>query len=86
MSKLFVVAILAVVLSGCGGPTDVQLSRDDMRLADSLFLVSRNEWAEKLKDSCASVKDRMFETWVDSIRNDRLGEIEIMLDRHEKIQ
>lgn len=74
-----------VLLSGCG-PPDVQLSRDDLRLADSLFLVSRNEWSEKLKDSCETVKERMFDTWVDSIKKERLREIEIMLDRHEKIQ
>jgi hypothetical protein len=85
VNKLFSVAILIILLSSCGSP-DVQLSRDDLRLADSLFLVSRNEWSEKLSDSCEEVKNRMFETWVDSIKKERLEEIEIMLDRHEKIQ
>ena len=77
--------ILYFSLGSCG-PNNVQLSRIDLRLADSLYLVARNEWSDKLKDSCAVVKEQNFEMWVDSIKKERLTEINIMLDRNGKIK
>ncbi|NND34771.1 MAG: hypothetical protein HKN76_19455 [Saprospiraceae bacterium] len=82
---LFFLIILILSATACG-PANVQLSRADLRLVDSLFLASRNEWSEKLKDSCTVVKEQNFDFWVDSIKEERLKEIKIMLNRHEEVQ
>ena len=76
---------LCFAITACS-PPDLQLSRADLRLADSLFLVQRNELSDQLKDSCSQVRDLVFESLVDSIKGERLREINIMLNRHEKVQ
>lgn len=74
--------ILAIaLLSGCG-EGEVVLTSDDLRLADSLFLVSRNEWTIKLEDSCNSLREVRLHEWTDSIKNQRLSEINEMLKQH----
>lgn len=77
-----VLMILALALfSGCG-EGEVVLTSDDLRLADSLFLVSRNEWTIKLEDSCNSLREVRLREWTDSIKNQRLSEINEMLKQH----
>ncbi len=74
--------ILAIaLLSGCG-EGDVVLTSNELRLADSLFLVSRNEWTTKLEDSCNSLREVRLHEWADSIKNQRLSEINEMLKQH----
>ena len=72
------------LLVSCGGRQDIVLTRADLKLADSLFLVSRNEWSPKLEDSCNVFRELMLPIWTDSLKNQRLSEINLMLEQYEK--
>ena len=85
MFRLFViVCLMSFVTASCTDKRDVVLTRDDLRLADSLFLVSRNEWNARLKDSCDVIRQEKLSMWTDSIKDRRLSEIKLMLDQYEK--
>ncbi|MBK8502030.1 MAG: hypothetical protein IPL46_07390 [Saprospiraceae bacterium] len=85
MVRLFTFAfLLSLTASSCADRSEVVLTRDDLKLADSLFLVSRNEWNANLKDSCNLFRDDMLSIWTDSIRERRLSEIKLMLEQYEK--
>ena len=85
MFRLFVfVCLVGMIISGCADKRDVVLTRDDLRLADSLFLVSRNEWNARLKDSCELIRQDILSIWTDSIKERRLSEIKLMLEQYEK--
>ena len=72
---------LLVSLGSCT-ETVVQLSREDTKLADSLFLVSRNEMKLQLEDSCDVLRSKLLPVWQDSIMNERLVEINMMMQKH----
>lgn len=75
---------LLVLLLACNRNPDVVLTRDDLKLADSLFLVSRNEWSMNLEDSCEIFRQQMLPIWTDSLKELRLSEINLMLEQYEK--
>ena len=81
---IFVCWLLVWVLSACNRNPDIVLTRDDLKLADSLFLVSRNEWSVKLEDSCEIFRQKMLPIWTDSLKELRLSEINLMLEQYEK--
>jgi hypothetical protein len=83
MPKILLFLLLGSALIGCT-EREVILTREDLRLADSLFLVSRNEWSVKLEDSCKVFREAMLPVWIDSIRYQRLSEINLMLKKHEE--
>ncbi len=83
MPKIFLFLFLGSALTGCA-EREVILTREDLRLADSLFLVSRNEWSVRLEDSCKVLREVMLPVWIDSIRTQRLSEINLMLKKHEE--
>ena len=58
---------------------EVHLTREQLNLVDSLFLEERKLWLGRLEDSCASIRKAHFNTWVDSMQQDRLRDIEKML-------
>lgn len=85
MFRLFVIVCLMIIATAsCTDKREVLLTRDDLRLADSLFLVSRNEWNARLKDSCDMIREEKLSMWTDSIKDRRLSEIKLMLDQYEK--
>ena len=82
-SKLSLLGLLlAFCMSSCS-ETEIQLSREDTKLADSLFLVSRNELKLQLDDSCDLLRDKFLPLWQDSIMNERLVEINMMMEKHD---
>jgi hypothetical protein len=85
MFRLFAFTfLLSLVATSCTDRSEVVLTRDDLKLADSLFLVSRNEWNANLKDSCNVFREEMLSIWTDSIKEQRLSEINLMLEQYEK--
>ena len=84
LRSLLIGLVLWSLLPGCGNNQDLILTRDDLKLADSLFLVSRNEWSPKLEDSCNAFREKMLPIWTDSLKNQRLSEINLMLEQYEK--
>lgn len=81
---LFVLAMIVSLVTGCNRQRDLVLSREDLKLADSLFLASRTEWSPKLEDSCQVFRDEMLPIWIDSLKELRLAEINLMLEQYEK--
>ena len=58
---------------------EVRLTRDQLNLVDSLFLAERKIWVAQLEDSCDLMRSIYFNTWVDSMKMERLRDIEKML-------
>ncbi len=58
---------------------EVHLTREQLNMVDSLFLVERKIWLERLEDSCLVIREAHFDVWVDSMQQDRLRDIEKML-------
>ena len=81
---LLVCWLLLLGLFGCNRKPDIVLTRDDLKLADSLFLVSRAEWNIRLEDSCENFRQKMLPIWTDSLKELRLSEINLMLEQYEK--
>lgn len=84
LKGFFTSVILWSLLLSCDSRQDIVLTRDDLKLADSLYLVSRNEWSPKLEDSCNAFREKMLLMWTDSLKNQRLSEINLMLEQYEK--
>ncbi len=71
--------LAAIVLLPSCVQDEVRLGTEDLKLVDSLFIQQRNIWAEQLKDTCQVYREMHLETWIDSIREVRLREIEMLI-------
>ncbi len=79
-AALFIMVLLG--LEACG-PSEVFLTRDEILQADSIFLLQREEWSKRLEDSCIKRNDMLLPRLVDSFKNERLAEINLMIKRHQ---
>ena len=60
---------------------EVRLSRAQLNAVDSLYLSERKILDETLQDSCAALRADYFDYWVDSMKTDRLRDIQKILGK-----
>ena len=73
--------LILVVLSfftSCGLDGD-QLSPEEKNTVDTLYTNQLNEWRNKIDSICNAVKDTIFVQLVDSLKSERMEEIEMLL-------
>lgn len=83
-TRIFLIFGLSFMMLACNKKPDVVLTRSELKLADSLFLVHRTEWSVRLEDSCTAFRSKMLPVWTDSLKELRLSEINLMLDEYAK--
>ncbi len=80
-NKAVMIILLGLfLLSSCIKP-EVRMTRDQLNIIDSLFLAERKIWVDQLEDSCALMRNTYFDIWVDSMKSNRLRDIEKMLGK-----
>ncbi len=77
---IVMIACGSLLITGCLRE-EVRLTRDERNLVDSLFLQQRTVLEAQLADSCSSLRERMFSHWVDSMKADRLRDIQKILGK-----
>ncbi len=81
ISLLFCSLGIALLCSRC--QQEVQLTRDELRALDSIYLVRRNDLSVIVNDSCVAYRAVVMNQLVDSIMQQRLLEIRNLLQGHE---
>jgi hypothetical protein len=62
----------------CGSGAE-QLSPEEKYTVDTLYNSQLTQWRRQLDSICALTKDTLFAKMADSIRNERMAEIEALL-------
>ncbi len=80
MKLKLAISLLSLTLLGCL-ENEIRLSRAQLNVVDSLYLSERKLLDETIQDSCASLRAEYFDYWVDSMKTDRLRDIQKILGK-----
>ena len=72
-------ALLVICLFTSCGLEGGQLSPEEKNTVDTLYTNQLNGWRNKIDSICNAEKDSIFVWVVDSLRNERMEEIEMLL-------
>lgn len=71
---------------GCGDPTIPGLSMSERKLADSLYRDEMKVFRPKMDSICTALQDSLLPIYIDSMKKERIAEIERQLERIKKLK
>ncbi|MBK8670837.1 MAG: hypothetical protein IPN89_15815 [Saprospiraceae bacterium] len=73
------------IMISCGTDGD-SLSPEEKYTADTIYSQQLNDWRKKLDSICSHQKDTLFVKAVDSLKKERMAEIEMLLMKNHSTQ
>lgn len=78
--------LFSSVFMGCGDSTIPGLSMAERKLADSLYRDEMKVFRPKMDSICTVLQDSLFPIYIDSMKKERITEIERQLERIKKLK
>lgn len=70
----------------CGEPTIPGLSMSERKMADSLYRNEMKVFRPKMDSICTALQDSLLPIYIDSMKKERIAEIERQLERIKKLK